>query len=314
MHISIVITGSLRNQPHLEKVIDGAFAAMAASPNVGRICLSTTDEENSARQALKPWLDRPGFQFIHSHPPTTVVKGHRLHQLVQIENALQQLANDDWVLKLRTDKLILAPELLTRCIRLVESNETDYDSKFGVIEGHIFLPWYINDMAFFAQKKSLQSLVTLDTTVDRLAPHLATEQVIWSRLLGPKSMLFYHASKHFPQIYQYHPEAVIPPLANALKKTSCKLYRWLYQSQPGVIGKARLDCRFSEIEYILYDYWSILAERFFSMSPMLFENARPLNIGSLSFQSDFVFSRYGQWGASFSDVGIFKSLLGSIEP
>jgi len=281
MKVIIAITGSTRDKQQLDMAIDGAIKAQRSCPIVQEVRLSTTDDQNSVRNAMKKWAGADKLRVIQAEPPTIVVKGHRLHQLVQLQNALAELDPDVWVLKLRTDKLILPPEMITACITNVENDQERYAGKFGIVEGHVFLPWFINDMAFFGQVKVLKEIVSFDVSADLFAPGVATEQAIWAQLLGHRSRAFFDAAHRFPQTCNLHPEE---------------------------LGILNTNMAFEEISEFIYEYWSILSARFFSITDHRFKEPKPLQLGGIEILSDRIFTRYGTWGSSFTDPSLFASL------
>jgi hypothetical protein len=286
MKVTIAITGSLRDREQLGQVVDGAFALRDRCPWINDIRLSTTDSQDDVGRGIKKWNGRGELQVIRSSPPSIIVKGHRLHQLCQLDAALEGLASDVWVMKLRTDKLVLPVDLIKSCIERVAADPSAHDGKFGVLEGHVFLPWYLNDMAFFAQAGSLREIVSFDVTADVFAPGLATEQVIWSRLLGAEVRSFFKSARLYPQCHELR----------------------LEQRDGHDNGIA-----FQEIRAELHRYWRLLNSRFFSMAGHRFKEPYSLRVGDIDLTSDSIFSRYGEWGASFTDPKVCERLLQQVD-
>lgn len=286
MKVTIAITGSLRDRKSFEQVVEGAFALREACPQVREIRLSSTDDASAVRNATRQWSHRPEFRVICSAPPNIVVKGHRLHQIGQLDAALEGLDSDMWVMKLRTDKLILPAAMLKDCIDRVAADEAAHAGKYGVLEGHIFLPWYVNDMAFFAQAGALREIAVFDVAADIFAPQLATEQVIWARLLGEEANEFFKAACHVPPCHELHPEK---------------------------LGRRDKEQAFGQMKEILRRYWQVLRARFFSMTDHRFKDPYSLKVGAIDLVSDRIFTRYGDWGASFTEPAVFGEFLRQLD-
>lgn len=286
MKVTVVITGSLREREHFQQVVEGAFALLDACPEIREIRLSTTDDASVVRRSTQQWSHRPEFKVICSAPPPIVVKGHRLHQMRQLDAAIEGLDPDMWVLKLRTDKLVLPMALLKDCIDRVAANESAHAGKYGVLEGHIFLPWYVNDMAFFGQAGALRDIAAFDVAADIFAPGLATEQVIWARLLGEDANEFFNAARLLPQCYQLHPETQ---------------------------GGHNKDLAFYQIRDFLRRYWQTLHTRFFPMTSHRFKDPYSLRVGSIDLVSDRIFTRYGDWGISFTEPSILGEFVRQLD-
>jgi len=283
--VAVIITGSLRDKHHFDRVMRGVLELKTACTFVHEVRLSTCDEPNSFRNEIKEWQRRLEFQTIRSEPPKVVVKGHRLHQLRQLEAALQGLEAEEWVMKIRTDKLLLPVELMKSCIEKVAADPQKFADKFGVLEGHVLLPWFINDMAYFGQVASLQEMLSFDTAVDTQAPNLATEQVIWGNVLGSESADFFATASKFPLSSQLNPE-----------KLSFNDH----------------DRAFNQIKPILRQYWSLMQRRFFSIAGRRCKELYRLKVSSLDVTSNCLFTRYGKWGTSFIDTEIFGDLAHSL--
>lgn len=286
MKFTVVITGSLRDRKHLEQVIDGSLELMASRPHLVReVVLSTTDTPKDVQIETKRWNSHPGFRVVCSEPPTIVVKGHRLHQLQQLDRALDSIEPNEWVLKLRTDKLVLPVQLMVGCIDRISADPAPHHGRFGILEGHLFLPWYINDMAFIAQTTTVREIVGFDVAADLIAPGLATEQVIWSRLLGYAANDFLKVACTFPRCHQLNPE------------------------RDGFNGH---DSAFADIRSILTAYWTTLSNRFFPFTNHRFKEPYRLQIGPIDVTSDRLFSRYGKWGLSFTDPSVLGDMLAAL--
>lgn len=288
MKIVVLITGSLRDKSQFVQVVDGALALAEVFPQVIDVRLASNDEKSTIRSGTRQWSHRSDFHVICSEPPSIVVKGHRLHQLRQLDSGLEGVEPDTWVLKLRTDKLVLPVDLLKFCVKRVAADEESHFGKFGILEGHLFLPWYINDMAFFAQARALREIIAYDVAADIIAPSLATEQVIWARLLGEDANDFFKSVCCFPQCHQL---------------------RSRMQEQ----GASDLSQEFEPLRKILRRYWQVLHARFFPMTDHRFENPYHLKVGGVELISDRVFTRYGDWGASFTDPSIFGEFMQKLD-
>lgn len=281
MKAVIVITGSLRDQEQFDKAVDSALKVRDACPFVKEVRLSTTDPKGVVDRGTAKWRIAGNLKVFCAEPPTVVVRGHRLHQMLQLRNGIADLDPDDWVIKVRTDKLILPPEVLVSCISRVMENPGAYSGKFGILEGHLFLPWYVNDMVFMGQASSVGEIVSFDVSCEVFAPGLATEQAIWGRLLGNRIDTFYQAARRYPQTYRFSLE-------------EC--------------GNLDPDKAFGEIRDCIFDYWAILSERFFAITSCRFSPPASLRIGGVEIDSEQVFTRYGTWGSSFTE----PSILGAI--
>lgn len=288
MKIVVLITGSLRDKSQFSQIMDGALALAEAFPQVIDVRLASTDDKSALRSGTPQWSHRADFHVISGEPPSIVVKGHRLHQIRQLDAGLEGVEPDTWVLKLRTDKLVLPIDLLKFCVKRVAADEESHVGKFGILEGHLFLPWYINDMAFFAQARALREIIAYDVAADIIAPSLATEQVIWARLLGDDANDFFKSVCYFPQCHQ------------------------LRSRMPGQ-KESDISQAFEPLRNILRRYWQVLHERFFPMTDHRFKNPYSLKVGGIKLVSDRVFTRYDDWGASFTDPSIFGEFLHQID-
>jgi hypothetical protein len=284
--LTVLVTGSLRSKDELLNVVDAAFALQAICPQVREIRLSSTDPADVFDTSINAWLARPGLKSIRNDAPSIVVKGHRLHQVRQLEAGLAGLDDGEWVLKLRTDKLVLPLELMKSCVDRVCAAPDRFEGKFGVMEGHLFLPWYINDMAFMAQAGAIREIARFDVAADIFAPHLATEQVIWSALLGDAAAGFIKSAGPVAQAAQLHPEAS---------------------------GGFDFAQAFALVEPMLRPYWETLRTRFFAFRPSAFASGHVLQAGPFDIQSDVLFSRYGTWGTSFIDPRVVGELLAQVD-
>ena len=288
MKIVVLITGSLRDKSQFIQVVDGALALAELFPQVVDVRLASTDEKSTILSGTSQWSHRSDFHVICSDPPSIVVKGHRLHQLRQLDSGIEGLEPDTWVLKLRTDKLVLSVEQLTLCIRRVAAAEESHAGKFGILEGHLFLPWFINDMAFFAQVRSLREILAFDVAGDIIAPNLATEQVIWSRLLAEDTNDFFKSVCCFPQVNQL-------------------------RSRRDGQSASDISQTFEPLRNILRRYWQVLHTRFFPITDSRFKNQYCLKVCGIELISDRIFTRYDDWGASFTDPSIFRELLYQVD-
>ena len=284
MKIIILITGSLRNPAQLDEIVEGALTLGEEFSQIEKIRLVSSDEQEVVRRCTLKWSQRHNFEVIWCEPPSIIVKGHRLHQIRQLDVGLEGLAPSTWILKLRTDKLVLPIELLRASINRLIEREALHAGRVGVLEGHLFLPWYINDMAFLSQEVTLRELIRYDVAAEILAPQIATEQAIWVGMLGSEADSFLKAVSKLPQCYHFRPE---DPTGR----------------------EVALIKFFEPAMHLIIRYWQALQDRFFSMSPHKLPLAYSVDFGGVGVTSHYIFTRYGDWGASFTDPIIVSDLL-----
>ncbi|MBK8870051.1 MAG: hypothetical protein IPN19_03125 [Elusimicrobia bacterium] len=283
MNVFIVVLGSFRQRDQVGLVLEQIDVACRELSFVREAFISTTDDRETAEECLGSLARK--IRLVQSTPPPFTSHGHRLHQMLQLHNALEGIPEDAWVLKLRTDKLILPSALMTECLRQVAEDPARYENRFGVLEGHLFVPWFVNDMAFLGQARTLREIVSFDISPDIFVPTLFTEQAIWSSLAGSQRRDFFSALKNFPLLHRLDSKGM----------------------------DSECDRTLSEAVAVLRHYWEILDKKFFSISNHRFREPYSLAIGGYNVKSDRIFSRYGLWGASFADPSVVRDLLSSCE-
>jgi hypothetical protein len=287
MKAVVAIAGSLRNLAEFERTVDSAYELAGLCPMISEIRLATTDEEAEVQAGVASFQGRTPRLDVRVRPqPPFIAKGHRLHQIRQWDAALQGLDPETWVIKLRTDKLLLPPATLKDCLDRISADEAAHDGKFGVIEGHLFLPWFINDMVFVTQAKSLRQLVSYDVSADIFAPALSTEQAIWSHMLEGGADAFVRFPGLMPLHSRVHPETD------------------KFEAH---------DLAFEGSKTILRNYWQCVSTRCFSLGGRRIAAPNHLKIGSIELTSDKIFTRYGLWGTSFVDPSVCGDLLALLD-
>ena len=282
IQIDILVTGSLREEDFVKELFHNIIDVKSRNSVVCNILWSSTDTFDKIDSFLVKNDLKENVIICCDKEPTIKSKGHRHHQILQLTNGLNLVEDDKtWILKMRTDKLLLNVELMQAIIDKVSILEKDVDGKIGILEGHVFLPWYINDMVYIGQKKSLKKLLFNNDLADSISPALSTEQVFWSSLLEneEKKKNFYIKSSNF--------EAVN---INSLQDQNITN-----------------NCNMIKVE--LFEYWTILENNFFTVLPMQFADEYKLDINNITIKDNYLFSRYDKWGVSFTNLDSIKSFL-----
>lgn len=281
--VTLLITGSIREVESANQVLNRAVKFKQLYSEIDRIIWSTTDDSESVMEFMRINNYSEEIELVWTPEPSKISKGHRHHQVLQLARGLELINDETWVLKMRTDKLILSDHIMKHIIDQI-LQETIPDDKIGILTGHIFLPWYINDMVYIGRKKLLKPLTDYNDIADIIAPMLQTEHVFWSSIMNKSErILFYTEASKNLYSYSNHPELVKENLI--------------------------LNEKVKELLNLLVPYWHALIDKFFVINIQNFNYDYNIILFGQELNMKHIYTRYGVWGSGFSSIEPIKEVL-----
>ena len=180
----VLISGKIRDVDQFRQIL-ALIQSWKADGHVGRIVFSGWESDLGEHRDLIVELSAQGIEIVLTHEPPIVVFGYAFHQMKNLHFGLAQFADDDAVLRARTDRVNLgfAPgDLADRFFNAPSPGEdSPFTQRIMIQYATPFQPYFCGDQSFMGRVSDLRNLISFDTWFATEGAFLNPEQLLHSR-------------------------------------------------------------------------------------------------------------------------------------
>jgi hypothetical protein len=180
----VLISGKIRFPDQFQDIL-AMIQGWQAQGHVGRIVYSGWEPDLIDHRDMIVGLAAQGIEVVLTYEPAVTIFGNAFHQMKNLHYGLAEFADDDVVLRARTERVNwgFAPDALAS--RFFDAppvgENSPFDARVVVQYATPFQPYFCGDQSFIGRAADLRKLIAFDTWFAAEGAFLNPEQLLHSR-------------------------------------------------------------------------------------------------------------------------------------